>query len=105
MSPRVAVRSPAAGPRLDGAQEGEALVSQVLDEIGISMGQQLAAVPSAQPAGAGKEAAEAAALPALEGAVGAGGGGGGAGGGGGGADESSALDKELQARLDNLRKT
>lgn len=63
------------------------------------MGQQLADVPSAAPAG--KAAMEASApTPALEGAVGSGGG-----GGGGGGDESSALDKELQARLDNLRKT
>lgn len=62
------------------------------------MGQQLADVPSAAPAG--KAAMEASApTPALEGAVGSGG------GGGGGGDESSALDKELQARLDNLRKT
>ncbi|KAJ1626598.1 hypothetical protein T492DRAFT_202615 [Pavlovales sp. CCMP2436] len=82
----------------DEEEEGDALVNQVLDEIGITMGQQLASVPSAQPAAASK-AAVGTAQPALEGAVGAGG------GGGGGGEESSALDRELQARLDNLRKT
>lgn len=80
----------------DEEEEGEALVNQVLDEIGISMGQQLAEVPSAQPVA---KAAVEAPVAALEGAVGAGGGGAGA------ADDSSALDRELQARLDKLRKT
>mmetsp|Transcript_26530 Transcript_26530/g.71671 ORF Transcript_26530/g.71671 Transcript_26530/m.71671 type:complete len:237 (+) Transcript_26530:99-809(+) len=78
-------------------EEGDALVNQVLDEIGINMNQQLASVPSAQPAAGAKEADQPAAA-AMEGAVGA------EGGGAGGDAEPSALDKELQARLDNLRK-
>eukprot|EP00302_Diacronema_sp_CCMP2436_P015507 CAMPEP_0179875260 /NCGR_PEP_ID=MMETSP0982-20121206/23448_1 /TAXON_ID=483367 /ORGANISM="non described non described, Strain CCMP 2436" /LENGTH=208 /DNA_ID=CAMNT_0021767353 /DNA_START=87 /DNA_END=709 /DNA_ORIENTATION=- len=54
----------------DEEEEGDALVNQVLDEIGITMGQQLASVPSAQPAAASK-AAVGTAQPALEGAAGA----------------------------------
>lgn len=75
----------------DEEEESDALVSQVLDEIGIGLGEQMARAPNkatAQPAAAAPVAAEAEAL-------GAGGGGGGGGG----------LDEDLQARLDNLRRT
>ena len=72
------------GDAMDDMAEGEGeeeetdeLVSQVLDEIGVSLGQDLVAAPSkASKAQAAPAAAEAEA-PAAE-AVGAGGGGGGA---------------------------
>mmetsp|Transcript_13797 Transcript_13797/g.29774 ORF Transcript_13797/g.29774 Transcript_13797/m.29774 type:complete len:227 (-) Transcript_13797:29-709(-) len=82
------------GDAIDDAMEGEGeeeetdeLVNQVLDEIGIGQGLELAAAPGnkVQQAAAQQEAAPA--MAAAEGGGGAG------------------LDEDLQARLDNLRKS
>jgi len=73
-------------------EETDALVGQVLDEIGIGMAGQMAHAPTvaqAQETGAPQRVAQAMGADA--------------GGGGGGA--GSGLDGDLQARLDNLRKT
>jgi charged multivesicular body protein 2A len=74
----------------DEEEESDALVSQVLDEIGIGLNEQLASAPNKA-----KPVQQAAAAPMEAEALGAGGGSSAAGGG---------LDDDLQARLDNLRK-
>ncbi|CAG5057817.1 unnamed protein product [Parnassius apollo] len=88
----------------DDEEESDAVVSQILDELGLQLNDQLSGLP--QPTGSLSVASK---HPA---AVAAGGGGGGAGagavagagaGGGAGAPVSDA-DAELQARLDNLRR-
>lgn len=94
----------------DDEEEGQALVHQVLDELGVQMSGKLADVPSAQPAaataaggvgvvmveGAGGGQAGAGPPPAPPGAQGPGDEGGGA---------ASDLDRQLQERLDKLRKS
>jgi hypothetical protein len=97
--PWLAVRDPLAGwllgtshrAHLGGGESGGRRASIPDATPGLTPG--LARVfPPLRP----QAAAEHAPTAALEGAMG---------GGGGGGDSSSALDRELQARLDNLRKT
>ncbi|KAF5272464.1 hypothetical protein FQR65_LT04933 [Abscondita terminalis] len=89
----------------DDEEETDAVVSQVLDELGLQLNEELGGLP--QTGGAiptkGQKQPTAAAAAA---AGGAGTGGGGVvGGGGGGANSSfSDADADLQARLDNLRR-
>eukprot|EP00727_Mastigamoeba_balamuthi_P006729 m51a1_g2677 putative charged multivesicular body protein 2a (227) ;mRNA; f:732523-733480 len=68
--------------------ETEAVVNQVLDEIGINLGQQLADAPTGIAAPAAAAPAKAAAVPA----------------GSGGAEELADADADLQARFENLKK-
>merc|ERR1719362_1881291 len=74
----------------DDEEESDAIVTQVLDKLGLQLTDQMAAVPIADgslaPAAKGKQAV----------AEGAGGGGGGAG--------TTDADADLQARLDDLRR-
>ncbi|XP_039295049.1 charged multivesicular body protein 2a [Nilaparvata lugens] len=77
--------------------ESEAIVSQVLDELGLQLTEQLGGLPEANNSlsvASGK-------TPMAAAAAAAGGGGGGASGGGG---TLSDADADLQARLDNLRR-
>ncbi|XP_041969377.1 charged multivesicular body protein 2a [Aricia agestis] len=87
----------------DDEAESDAVVGQILDELGLQLGDQLSGLP--QPTGSLSVPARtpvAAGVGVGAGGGGAGGsGGGGAGGGGGGALDA---DAELQARLDNLRR-
>lgn len=80
-------------------EETDAVVSQVLDELGLQLNDQLSGLP--QTGGSlsvsGMKQPQAAAM-------GAGGGGGAAGGGGGATTPVSDADADLQARLDNLRR-
>ena len=75
----------------------DAVVSQVLDELGLQLTDQLSGLPQAS----GSLAASG--VKATPIAAGAGGGGVG-GGGGGGPGTVSDADADLQARLDNLRR-
>jgi len=81
-------------------EETDAVVSQVLDELGLQLNDQLSGLP--QAAGslsvAGSKQPQAAAAAAL------GGGGGMASGGAGPTTPVSDADADLQARLDNLRR-
>lgn len=82
----------------------DAVVNQVLDELGLQLTDTLSGLPQtggALPATGQKQPAAAAAA-----AVSGGNGGvsGGAGGGGGAAGGLSDADADLQARLDNLRR-
>ncbi|GBF90675.1 hypothetical protein Rsub_03247 [Raphidocelis subcapitata] len=119
---RMEMTSDMMGDAVDDAMEGEGeaeetddLVSQVLDEIGINLGNQMVSAPD-MPVAAPAAAAPVAAM--AEGPMGGGGGGagpsGGAGGGGGGGGGAAAgggggggsgIDEDLQARLDNLRRS
>ena len=79
-----------------------------MDEIGVNLNEALVAAPGQKVA----QAAPVQQQPALAQPLGAGsisgGGGSGGGGGGGGApppESDSGLDDDLQARLNNLRKT
>ncbi|EDS42026.1 charged multivesicular body protein 2a [Culex quinquefasciatus] len=77
-------------------EETDAIVSQVLDELGLQMNDQLSGLPQASGSlsvAGGVKAPQAAALGAA----------GGAGGSGAGSPVSDA-DADLQARLDNLRR-
>lgn len=81
--------------------DSDAVVSQILDELGLQLNDQLSGLPQAT----GSLATPAAARPAAALAGGGPGGPGGSGGpavGAGGA--LSDADAELQARLDNLRR-
>ncbi|PWN35146.1 Snf7-domain-containing protein [Meira miltonrushii] len=87
-------------------EEGDAILKEVLDEIGVGLNQQLGETPTTNP-GAGVAApAERVAIgegiggDASGGGAGAGAGNGGGGGSGGGLSDEAAL----QARLDSLRK-
>lgn len=89
------------GETMDEAMEGEndeveeqAIVSQILDEIGIDASQLAPDAPRASPMAATPAADEAAAASPVP--MGA--------GGGGGAAEDPAVS-ELEARLNNLRRT
>uniref|UniRef100_A0A8D8PD63 Charged multivesicular body protein 2a n=1 Tax=Culex pipiens TaxID=7175 RepID=A0A8D8PD63_CULPI len=87
-------------------EETDAIVSQVLDELGLQMNDQLSGLPQASGSlsvAGGVKAPQAAAL----GAGGGGGAGAGAPGGAGGSGAGSPVsdaDADLQARLDNLRR-
>lgn len=84
-------------------EETDAVVSQVLDELGLQLNDQLSGLPQASGSlsVSGIKQPQAAAL----GALGGGGGGGGAAVGGGNATTPvSDADADLQARLDNLRR-
>ncbi|KAL1376853.1 hypothetical protein pipiens_016648, partial [Culex pipiens pipiens] len=87
-------------------EETDAIVSQVLDELGLQMNDQLSGLPQASGSlsvAGGVKAPQAAAL----GAGGGGGAGAGAAGGAGGSGAGSPVsdaDADLQARLDNLRR-
>lgn len=79
----------------------DAVVSQVLDELGLQLTDQLSGLPQAGGSlsvTGGKQA-----VPA-GGAAGGGGGGGPNGGDGGGAGDLVDADADLQARLENLRR-
>lgn len=83
-------------------EESDAVVSQVLDELGLQLGDQLSGLPQASGSlsiASGSKQPQAA-------AVGAGGSGGAIGGGGGTGGGNTPLDADadLQARLDNLRR-
>ncbi|CAL5227573.1 g10568 [Coccomyxa viridis] len=118
------------GDAVDDAFEGDGeeeetdnLVNEVLDEIGINLGEQMVAAPGQKAQVANTQAAEQHAEPMGAGVgagagsghgPGAGGGSGhpppggpaGGGGGGGGAPVAGdGIDQDLQARLDNLRKS
>uniref|UniRef100_A0A1Q3FHI5 Putative snf7 n=3 Tax=Culex tarsalis TaxID=7177 RepID=A0A1Q3FHI5_CULTA len=86
-------------------EETDAIVSQVLDELGLQMNDQLSGLPQASGSlsvAGGVKAPQAAAMGA-----GAGGGGAGVAGGAGGSGAGSPVsdaDADLQARLDNLRR-
>ncbi|XP_069678338.1 charged multivesicular body protein 2a isoform X1 [Periplaneta americana] len=80
-------------------EESDAVVSQVLDELGLQLTDQLSGLPQAS----GSLAASGAKAPAMAAAAGGGGAGVG-GGGGGGAGAVNDADADLQARLDNLRR-
>ncbi|KAJ3680813.1 hypothetical protein LUZ60_015302 [Juncus effusus] len=89
------VMGDAIGDALDGSgdeeEETEELVSQVLDEIGIDINNQLVGAPTssvAKPEAATQKVAQS------EGAAAA----------GAGSSEDPGIDDDLQARLDNLRK-
>lgn len=75
-------------------EETDAVVSQVLDELGLQLTDQLSGLPEAS----GSLAASGAKAPAAAAAAAAGGGGGGSG------SPVSDADADLQARLDNLRR-
>uniref|UniRef100_A0A182J6S3 Vacuolar assembly/sorting protein DID4 n=1 Tax=Anopheles atroparvus TaxID=41427 RepID=A0A182J6S3_ANOAO len=78
-------------------EETDAIVSQVLDELGLQLNDQLSGLPQASGslAVSGTKTPQAAAVGAA----------GGSGGGGGGAGSPvSDADADLQARLDNLRR-
>ncbi|KAF8063799.1 VPS2.1 [Scenedesmus sp. PABB004] len=99
---RMEMTSDMMGDAIDDAMEGEAeeeetdeLIGQVLDEIGITTTTQLVSAPDMPVAAA----APAAALPAMAEPMGAGG------GAGPSAAAGPGIDEDLQARLDNLRKT
>lgn len=82
-------------------EETDNLVNQVLDEIGINLDEQMVAAPGQKVQVASAQAAE----PQQAEAMGAG-----AAGGSGGASHAPAppgdgIDQDLQARLDNLRKS
>ncbi|CAI5441706.1 unnamed protein product [Caenorhabditis angaria] len=78
-------------------EETDAVVNQVLDELGIQMGEEMAGLPSAAGGlSAGGEKVGRQAVAAGGGPSGSGG----IGGSGGGAD----IDDDLQARLDQLRR-
>lgn len=87
-------------------EETDAIVSQVLDELGLQLNDQLSGLPQASGSlsvAGGVKAPQAAAM----GAGGGGSGGaaaGGAGGSGGAGSPVSDADADLQARLDNLRR-
>lgn len=68
----------------------DAVVSQVLDELGLQLTDQLSGLPQAS----GSLAASGAKAPAMAAAA----------GGGGGAGAINDADADLQARLDNLRR-
>lgn len=77
-------------------EETDAIVSQVLDELGLQLNDQLSGLPQASGslvASAGVKAPQAAAVGA-----------GGAAGGSGAGSPVSDADADLQARLDNLRR-
>eukprot|EP00878_Enallax_costatus_P001296 GHUV01001442.1.p1 GENE.GHUV01001442.1~~GHUV01001442.1.p1 ORF type:complete len:228 (+),score=68.63 GHUV01001442.1:283-966(+) len=93
---RMEMTSDMMGDAIDDAMEGEGeeeetdeLIGQVLDEIGISTTTQLVSAPDMPVA----QAAPAQATPAMAEAV------------GGGGSAAPGIDEDLQARLDNLRKT
>jgi charged multivesicular body protein 2A len=82
-------------------EETDAVVAQVLDELGLQLNDQLSGLPEAS----GSLATGATKQPAKAAAIGGGGGGGAAAMGGGGAiSPVSDADADLQARLDNLRR-
>ncbi|WIA34351.1 hypothetical protein OEZ86_012688 [Tetradesmus obliquus] len=94
---RMEMTSDMMGDAIDDAMEGEGeeeetddLIGQVLDEIGISTTTQLVSAPDMPVAAA---AVPAQAAPAMAEAVGA------------GPSAGPGIDEDLQARLDNLRKT
>lgn len=96
---RMEMTSDMMGDAIDDAMEGEGeeeetddLIGQVLDEIGISTTTQLVSAPDMPVA----QAAPTQAMPAMAEAVG---------GGGGSSAATPGIDEDLQARLDNLRKT
>lgn len=79
-------------------EESDAVVSQVLDELGLQLNDQLSGLPQAS----GSLSVSGLKQPQAA-AIGAGAGGGGIGGGAATTPVSDA-DADLQARLDNLRK-
>ncbi len=90
----------------DDEEESDAIVTQVLDELGLQLTDELAgaAVPSGTIGTTVKATGGKQAIPAgAEAAGGGGGGGGGAAAAGGGGGTSDA-DADLQARLDDLRR-
>ena len=83
-------------------EESDAVVAQVLDELGLQLGDALSGLPQAT----GSLSVSGVKQPQAA-AVGAGGAGGAGGGGGGGAAATTPIsdaDDELQKRLDNLRR-
>jgi len=86
-------------------EESDAVVAQVLDELGLQLTDQLSGLP--QASGSLSVAGTVKQPQAVAGGAGAGGSGGAAGGGGGGAAATTPIsdaDDELQKRLDNLRR-
>ncbi|XP_069362398.1 charged multivesicular body protein 2a isoform X1 [Maniola hyperantus] len=88
-------------------EESDAVVSQILDELGLQLNDTLSGLP--QATGSLSVAVSAGKTPAAAAAIAGGGGGaagGAAGGGGGGAAGGAVSDADaiLQARLDNLRR-
>jgi len=84
-------------------EESDAVVSQVLDELGLQLGDQLSGLPQA---GGSLSIATGSKQPQAA-AMGGAGGGAAVGGGGGAAGKTSPVndaDADLQARLDNLRR-
>ncbi|XP_061398570.1 charged multivesicular body protein 2a [Musca vetustissima] len=88
-------------------EETDAVVAQVLDELGLQLGEQLGDLPTASGslsiAGGSKTTPTAIAAGATGGTTSSGGNGGAAGGSGGSTPMSDA-DADLQARLDKLRR-
>ncbi|RZF41902.1 hypothetical protein LSTR_LSTR005670 [Laodelphax striatellus] len=84
-------------------EESEAVVAQVLDELGLQLTEQLGGLPEANNSLSIASGKTPVAAAAAAGGGGGGGAGGGANGGGGGGTISDA-DADLQARLDNLRR-
>lgn len=80
-------------------EESDAVVSQVLDELGLQLNDQLSGLPQAS----GSLSVSGIKQPQAA-AMGAGAGGGGVSGGGNATTPVSDADADLQARLDNLRK-
>lgn len=88
-------------------EETDAVVSQVLDELGLQLNDQLSGLPQASGSlsVSGMKQPQAAAMGAMGGGGGGGGGGAAIAGGGGNATTPvSDADADLQARLDNLRR-
>ncbi|CAH0718864.1 unnamed protein product, partial [Brenthis ino] len=83
----------------DDEEESDAVVSQILDELGLQLNDQLSGLPQATGSLSVTTKTPAAALAGAGGAGGAG-----AGGAGGAGGALSDADAELQARLDNLRR-
>ena len=78
----------------------DAVVSQVLDELGLQLTDQLSGLPQAS----GSLAATGGKVPAMAAAAGGGAGPGAGTSAGGGAGAVNDADADLQARLDNLRR-
>lgn len=85
-------------------EETDAVVAQVLDELGLQLGDQLSGLP--QASGSLSVAGSKVPQQAIAAGIGGGGGGGGhaAAAGGGPSTPVSDADADLQARLDNLRR-
>jgi charged multivesicular body protein 2A len=89
----------------DEEEETEQVVNQVLDEIGISLGQELADTPSGTMAPAAAAKTPKMAAPAAAAAAGGGGGGRAPPAAAGGGDGDEGEDEDLEARLNRLKKT